>query len=74
MVYSFLVYTYLSGAIIVFLLPFFVKWIRPENTHEVLFHFLLVEFSWITIFIILYVLYKEWKEDREIIKNLPNEN
>ena len=66
-------YTYLSGIVLVLLLHIFVKWLRPKHWFDIQFLILNCLFSWITIIVIVVVLYKGWKEERDIIRNLPKE-
>jgi predicted PurR-regulated permease PerM len=65
-------YTYLSGIAVVLLLHIFVKWLRPKNRFDIQFLILSCLFSWITIITIVVIVYKGWKEERDIIRNLPN--
>lgn len=66
------VYIYLAGVAIVLVLILFLPWLRMDKT-ELVVSLLLSLFSWITVIIILRVLYEGWKEEREIMRNLPDD-
>lgn len=67
-------YTYLSGVGLVLLLHIFIKWLRPKDWFDIQFFILNCLFSWITIIIIVVVVYEGWKEERDIMRNLPKED
>lgn len=66
------VYIYLAGVAIVLVLILFLPWLRMDKT-ELVVSLLLSLFSWITVIIILRVLYEGWKVERKIMRNLPDE-
>ena len=66
------VYIYLAGVAIVLVLILFLPWLRMDKT-EIVVSLLLSLYSWITVIIILRVLYEGWKEEREIMRSLPDE-
>lgn len=67
-------YAYLLGVILVLLLLVLVKWLRPLRNELFWTFWVPLLFSWITVIIIVVVICKSWKEERDIIRNLPNEN
>lgn len=67
-------YIYLSGVFAVLMLFIFVKWLRPIRDELFWSFWAPLLLSWITVIIIVVVLCKSWEEERDIIRNLPNEN
>lgn len=67
-------YIYLAGVIVVLILLTLVKWLRPLRNELFWTFWAPLLFSWITVIIIVVVLCKSWKEERDIIRNLPSEN
>lgn len=67
-------YIYLTGVILVLLLLLLVKWLRPLREELFWTFWAPLSLSWITVIIIVIVLCKSWKEERDIIRNLPSED
>lgn len=63
-------YAYLVGVAVVILLTIFCPWLRPTDRYTFCANVYLWFWSWITVVIILYVWYKSWQEDRDIIKEI----